>query len=392
MKKFVLVLLPLLFFISCHNDLKLNAPYREIPSIYAVLCPQDNLHMIRVNKVFLGEGDANVMAKVADSVNYPAGELSITLDRYVNGKQDFACPTQNIKTIIFHDSLIQTNPGAFSTTQRVYVANADLHQALPYINPDKVVNPFGVNSNANWKVFGDYVLTVKNNRTGNVFKAKSTIVDSIKPNQLFAPFVGYFYPPAAGAPANADNFISYQEPEKIYTITYPINEGKIYQVLMRFHFYDDLGAAGRWPFQFVDFPFANQNPDQEKTTLGPYSIMRLTFKGKDIMSQLGLALGRMSLSDNILARKVYKMEYFVYSSTQEFADYLEFSKPSFGVSQTKPLYSNFENQSAIGIFTFRARCKVAKALDNAFISEFQRNSNTCKFNFFNADESRHGCP
>jgi hypothetical protein len=236
------------------------------------------------------------------------------------------------------------------------------------------------------------VLTVKNNHTGNVFKAKSTIVDSIKPNQLFAPFVGYYYPPAAGAPPNADNFISYQESEKLYSITYPINEAKIFQALMRFHFYDDLGASGRWPFQYVDFPFANQIPDQEKTTLGPYSVLRLYFKGKDIMSQVGLGLGRMNLSDNILARKVYNMDFIVYASTQDYADYLEFSKPSFGISQNKPLYSNFENQSALGIFTFRSRCLVTKAMDNAFISEFQRNSNTCKYNFFNADESRHGCP
>ena len=392
MKNNFLVLLLFLGLVACKNDLKLNAPYREIPSIYAVLCPQDNLHMIRVNKVFLGEGDANVMAKVADSVNYPAGELSITLDRYVNGKQDFACPTQNIKTITFHDSIIQTGSGAFSSTQRVYVANADLHQSLPYINPDKNSNPFGVNTNPNWKVYGDYVLTVKNNHTGNVFKAKATILDSIKPNQLFSPFIGYYYPPAAGAAANADNFISYQEAEKIYYITYPINEGKLFQGLLRFHFYDDLGASGRWPFQYVDFPFTNQNPDQEKSILGPYTVLRLNFKGKDIMSQLGLALGRMNLNPNILARKVYKMELFVFATTQEYADYLEFAKPSFGISQNKPLYSNFENQSALGIFTFRSRCKIAKALDNAFISEFQLNSNTCIYNFFNADESRHGCP
>ena len=65
---------------SCKNDLQLNAPYKEIPSIYAVLNPQENIQMIRVNKDFLGEGDANAMAKVADSVNYKPGELTITLE------------------------------------------------------------------------------------------------------------------------------------------------------------------------------------------------------------------------------------------------------------------------------------------------------------------------
>ena len=67
---------------TCKNKLNINAPYKEIPSIYAVLNPQENIQIIRINKVFLGEGDANVMAKVADSVNYNAGDLLVTLERF----------------------------------------------------------------------------------------------------------------------------------------------------------------------------------------------------------------------------------------------------------------------------------------------------------------------
>jgi hypothetical protein len=66
---------------SCKNELELNAPYKEIPTIYAVLNPQDPTQTIRINKVFLGEGDANVMAKVHDSVNYKPGELTVTLEK-----------------------------------------------------------------------------------------------------------------------------------------------------------------------------------------------------------------------------------------------------------------------------------------------------------------------
>ena len=78
-RKITLLILVSVLLNSCKNDLELNAPYREYPSIYAVLNPQDRIQVIRINKVFLGEGDANVMAKVADSVNYQPGELSVTL-------------------------------------------------------------------------------------------------------------------------------------------------------------------------------------------------------------------------------------------------------------------------------------------------------------------------
>ena len=76
-KIFILSAFLFLFFTSCKNDLKLNAPYKEFPSIYAVLTPQDAIHIIRINKVFLGEGDANKMAQVSDSLNYPANELTV---------------------------------------------------------------------------------------------------------------------------------------------------------------------------------------------------------------------------------------------------------------------------------------------------------------------------
>src|SRR3954465_14792370 len=83
--KFLIIGLCILFYTGCKNDLKLNAPYEEIPSVYAVLNPDDTLHMLRINKSFLGESDANIMAKVADSINYDPGEIEVSLRRYVEG-------------------------------------------------------------------------------------------------------------------------------------------------------------------------------------------------------------------------------------------------------------------------------------------------------------------
>src|SRR5260221_243199 len=100
---------------SCKNDLKLNAPYKEIPSIYAVLNPGEKTQIIRINKVFLGEGDANQMAQLADSINYPEGELDVTLTHSGGGA-----------AITFTDSIVKTAEGAFNSKQRVYVSHAKL--------------------------------------------------------------------------------------------------------------------------------------------------------------------------------------------------------------------------------------------------------------------------
>jgi hypothetical protein len=160
MKTFKIVLglaLSMLFLPACKEKLELNAPYREIPSVYAVLDVSGTNHIIRINKIFLGEGDANLMAQVADSVNYPEGELKVTLKHSSN------------KVYLFKDSVLQTDPGAFSTTQRVYVN----HETL--------------------STTGAYTLAIENLKTGNTF---SSVTKALSPPNVYGynPFVPLYYP------------------------------------------------------------------------------------------------------------------------------------------------------------------------------------------------------
>ena len=131
----ILVCLSMLVFSSCKNDVKLNAPYKEYPSIYAILNPDEDVQMIRINKVFLGEGDANQMAKVADSLNYKADEITVSLIH-----------SSNPSPVVFTESVITTDAGTFNSTQRVYVSSAKLQTS------------------------GVYTLNVHNNHTGNVLQ------------------------------------------------------------------------------------------------------------------------------------------------------------------------------------------------------------------------------
>src|SRR5436190_4337103 len=119
LKKLLLVFyLITIAFAGCKNDLEINAPYKEMPSVYALISPNEKTHVIRINKVFLGEGDANVMAKVADSINYPQGELEVSLSRFINDVQVNASPNKRI--VYFTDeNTVTAEEGAFNTSQRV---------------------------------------------------------------------------------------------------------------------------------------------------------------------------------------------------------------------------------------------------------------------------------
>lgn len=356
---------------TCKNKLNINAPYKEIPSIYAVLNPQETIQIIRINKVFLGEGDANVMAKVADSVNYNAGDLLVTLERFVNGTKTIAAQNNN-QTVTFHDSIITTNSGAFSTTQRVYVAS------------DKLFNS------------GEYHLTVKNVKTNATFTAKSLAVDTIHAD-ISTTVNGPYYPAplCLNYPYCPGFYIDYSASNTgKLSFSYKIRDGKINQVKMRLHFYDSLFDNTKI-YRYIDYPFNNQlskNASQGNSNPNFNNRLQLDFRSAELFTAFGVELAKMGLSNSITGRRVFKIEYFIYSSTQEYADYLDYTIPSLSLAQQKPLYSNFDNSAALGIFTFRSTKAFSKETDNVFENDFARNPNTCSYKFFEYNSPSWGLP
>ncbi len=353
-----LIVVCLIVINSCKNDLKLNAPYKEIPSIYAVLNPQEKEQVIRINKVFLGEGDANQMAQIADSVNYPDNELEVTLERTVSGAKAPAS-TDNSYVITFAEKTITTDPGSFNRTQKVYYTNQRL-----FTN-------------------GIYELKVKNKRTGNVFTAKAAALDSIKSgimplNEPHYPY-GLPIPPLS---AYVD-YVSFDGTVKFFP-----NTAALYQLTIRLHFYDSVPGVNY--YKYVDYTLGTKYAKDVQKFAGT-DVINYTFKKADFFNAMGVGLGRMNLSDNVSGRRAYKIEYLVYATTQEYIDYMQYVTPSLSIAQTKPLYSNFDNQAALGLFTFRSKYSISKEMATVFVSEFAYNSNTCKYQFVTAQGAKPGC-
>lgn len=81
------VCLPLLsllicsLFISCDNELDLLDDYREIPVIYGIINPSVTNHYVRVQKSFLGPGNALLMAQYADSLYYDTANIRVYIEK-----------------------------------------------------------------------------------------------------------------------------------------------------------------------------------------------------------------------------------------------------------------------------------------------------------------------
>ena len=91
MKHVISILFILLIFLSCENDLDVNADWEDIPVIYSILDPgsayEDNTeHYVRVQKSFLGDFPASQMAQETDSIYYNSGQIQLWIDKLQNGE------------------------------------------------------------------------------------------------------------------------------------------------------------------------------------------------------------------------------------------------------------------------------------------------------------------
>ena len=61
------------FLLPVKKTFNINAEWQDITVVYGLLDQSRFHHYIRVNKAFLGNGNALTMAKNFDSTNYPQG-------------------------------------------------------------------------------------------------------------------------------------------------------------------------------------------------------------------------------------------------------------------------------------------------------------------------------
>src|SRR5678809_747569 len=96
---------------SCSTDIDLLEDYKPITVVYGLLNVSDSIQYIKINKAFLGEGNALVMAQQSDSINYKPGELMVRLQE-LNPSTGEVLATLNCDTTtqILKDDGLFSNP------------------------------------------------------------------------------------------------------------------------------------------------------------------------------------------------------------------------------------------------------------------------------------------
>lgn len=376
MKNIVFLIAISLVFTSCKNDLEILAPGKESVSVYGILNPNEPIQNIRINKVYLTDGDALVAGQDAEQINYGAGELLVTLKRFATETSETPIATTvgngAKREIVLTETVVATQGGVFNNNQRIWQTT------------DKLFNN------------GYYKLTIKNVNTGAEFTSKTIVVDSVKtagnPQPmpiLYLPNNPTAYPMHGNYPANP---ISLDRPKYInydvLTVEQQIKfrsvaNAKLYRVIMRFHYIDSLIGGGAIN-NFVDYNFntiksrtLNGNEFFEKGT-GEY----IGFLANDFYTNVASEIAKKSNSSNLKNRRSHYMEYIVYAGSENLSDFLQVNAPSTTIAQDKPFFTNITG--GIGVFGAISKTVVTKDLWNDFIDKIACHPSTQPLLFCNS--------
>ena len=329
MKKTSLILsIPLLFLLqNCGTDFDLNAEWKDIAVVYGIIDQTDTAQYIKLNKAFLGNSDAYMMAQESDSLFYPEAEVYLELlndtahvyDNYGNRRRIKLEPT----------NAIAKDSGIFAY---------DYNQL--YITDEALDAEY------------NYGLLVKIPGKEKITSSTTLVegLDIIKPTSIQR--VGF-----------ADN-----NGPIPYRVEWKANEvAEIYSLVLRFHWTEEL-PTGEVSEHTLDWAQASKRKlsDDEK--------MYMEIDG-DLFFQF--------IADNIdigveaTYRVATGIDFLFTVAGKELASYIDVNGPSDGIIQERPTFTNINN--GIGVFSSR----FTKSVEMVKLSTLTLDWLSC------GDETRH---
>lgn len=326
---------------SCKNDLDAMAPYKESIAVYGMLDPTDSVNYIRVNRVFLGAGDANQIAQIQDSVYFKPGEAAVVVEKYWNGtlKQTYNFPETYEKPL---------EQGVFNVNQLIY----------------KSTQKFKSDSS---NKFFEYILKVTNVKTQTLFESeKINLVKDITstPNQACGTLGSTCFFNDPNSIINISPYVNTFGPietrVKFATPRYCATSS----VKLRFH-YTEVNLDASTVKKYFDFSLGEI--DADVSTGG--ETMDFTFPGVTFYNALN-----SSIPDNnsVLERVADSITFHFYFGGAELQLYKDINNTSGSFGQEKPIYTNMKN-GAVGVFSSRTKFLVNKKMFRCGLSGTQVN-------------------
>ena len=284
---------------SCNNELDILTDYKETIVVFGLLNPADTVQYIKINKAFLGDGNALVMGGVFDSSNYADGELAVTMQK-MQGSTAVGNPI-----VLTRDTLIPKPSGVFSAPLQI------LYRTSVAIAQDG----------------SQYQLLIRNTRTGTQVDSKTKVVqDLVVSNPTSSQTVNFIAP----------------LPFKIKWTSSA--DGRLYDVNIRINYKETyVWDTTQVTYKSIDMPLGSQR----SVNLSGGEVMTISFEGESFYRFLG---NNLSPNSSVI-RKFRGMDFVFTVAGEDFSTYMDVTQTGTSSFQALPNYSNING--GVGLFSSR---------------------------------------
>lgn len=329
MKRFLVILaFPLLFITACSTDFEINADWKEITVVYGLLDQNDSIHYIKVSKAFLGSGNALTFAQNPDSSSYGA-DIEVKIQELSNG---------NVSNEFYLDTVTVFNKAEgtfYYPKQLVYYFKTD------NLNQDKT-----------------YKLIIKNKKSGKIISSETQLVRDF----------------SVIKPSPSQPSVSFHATNPVQVKWYAAKFGRLYDVKIRFNYWEKNIVSGDSTFKYVDWNLGSLTAQKIDGT----EIMETNYYGASFYSFLG---NQIQVLPNIKRYVAIPNIYFMFTvAGDDLATYMQVNKPSTGIVQEKPEFTNISN--GIGVFSSRYNKKLPFAMQPVSLDSLKNGQYTNKLNFY----------
>tara|TARA_B100000900_G_scaffold218972_1_gene185568 strand:+ start:755 stop:1738 length:984 start_codon:yes stop_codon:yes gene_type:complete len=296
-KNLLFLILPLLF--SCETDFDVNANWKDVTIVYGLIDPNNEDQLIKINKAYLGQGDAIQMASISDSTNYDPSNLIVKIHRV---REQVFNTYDTLSTVVLTDTVLDKDDGLFSTDDNIIYT---------FKKPSSFYNTNSI-----------YVLEILNLSSGQKVTSETEIINSFSFESLNPSFEWGLY---NGELADSLRFrtknIEWQNS----------NNGVIYQLDILINYLESgIVNSLSWSQPIVEYSSGN---------------MSLKIKGDQFFQFLENNL------DNNTTKQFLNLDLVMTIGAQDLKTYIDVNQPFSGIVQERPVFSNIDN--GVGLFSSR---------------------------------------
>ena len=299
MKYFFLSILILLSISSCETDFDVNANWEDVTIVYGLIDPNEEIQLVKINKAYLGEGDAIEMASISDSTNYNPSDIRVTLYRI---KEISFNQYDTLSSVILNDTILEKDDGLFSIDNNIIYT---------FSKPESFYNTNSI-----------YSLEVINLSSGHMVTSKTEIINNFSFESLNSSFQWGLYNEELG------DSLMFRTKTIEWTKS---NNGEIYQLDVLINYIENNDTISLiWSQPLIEYSSGN---------------MTTKIKGNLFFDFLS-----SNLSNNT-TKQFLNLDLIMTVGTDDLKTYINVNKPFSGIVQERPAFSNIGN--GIGLFSSR---------------------------------------